>query len=242
MVRVILLFSLFAISIDLTAQQHIQGLIQDTNGKPLGFAHTYNETLEIGQVSNINGKFQLLARKGDSIRFSYIGYNSKSLVVESIHLTNYIKVELTEDSLLLPSITIFSDPYYKVPINFKGETMNIPGIEKSEKSSGPVGGPSSGGVGLTLYGPITFFSKDAKEQRKAELAYENKQETIFYQKFIESDSVKEKLCKIYDIDSATFDRIIVSAHLTNPEVQKINKANDLWYWLLLYFKDQLPNR
>ena len=120
--------------------------------------------------------------------------------------------------------------------------MDIPGIEKSEKSSGPIGGPSSGGVGLTLYGPITFFSKDAKEQRKVEQAYEDKQETIFYQKFIESDSVKEKLCEIYDIDSATFDRIIVSAHLTNPEVQKINKANDLWYWLLLYFKDQLPNR
>ena len=81
MARIILFFSLLAVGNGLIAQQHIQGLIQDTNGEPLGFAHTYNESLEIGQVSNINGKFQLLARKGDSIRFSYIGYNSKTLVV-----------------------------------------------------------------------------------------------------------------------------------------------------------------
>ena len=31
----------------------------------------------------------------------------ETLVVESVHLVNYLKVTLTEDSLLLPSITIY---------------------------------------------------------------------------------------------------------------------------------------
>ncbi len=236
------LFLFLACLYSLYGQQSIQGIVIDGQENPLGFAHVTNQSLNMGKVSNVNGRFELLARKGDSITFSFVGFITESLVVESVHLTNYLKVKLTEDSLLLPSVTIYSDPYFKVPLNIKGESMEIAGIEKSEKEPikpGSVGPGESGGVGLTLYGPITAFSKDAREQRKYSDAIESSAETGFYARFIETDSVKKKLCKIYGINATTFDRIIVSAHNQYPNIQTMDEPEEIWNWLLLYFDDVL---
>tara|TARA_Y100001972_G_scaffold126747_1_gene181395 strand:+ start:5422 stop:6174 length:753 start_codon:yes stop_codon:yes gene_type:complete len=225
----------------LKAQQYVEGIIVDQEENPLGFAHATNTDLNLGQVSNMNGKFNLLARKGDTITFSFVGFMKETLVVESVHLVNYLKVTLTEDSLLLPSITIYSDPYFKVPFNYQAESMDI-GLAKSDKDPikpGSLGPGESGGVGLTLYGPITAFSKDAKEQRKYGNALESSAETHYFDRYIENDTVKTQLCKIYDIDSSTYDRIIVSLNNQYPQIQTLNKPEEIWNWLLQHFHNVL---
>ncbi len=241
MIRIIsILFLLYCLT-PAVAQQSIQGIVIDHNENPLGFAHATNLSLNLGQVSNLSGKFKLLARKGDSIKFSFVGYIPETLIVESIHLTNYLKVKLTEDSLFLPSITIYSDPYFKVPFRYQGESMEI-GIAKSERDPigpGSIGPGEIGGVGLTLYGPITFFSKDAKEQRKYDDAMEETSDTQFYSRYIAIDSVKEKLCEVYQINDATYDRIIVSAHDRYPQIQTMKQPDQIWSWLLVYFYEIL---
>ena len=225
----------------LQAQQYVEGIVVDQEENPLGFAHASNLDLNLGQVSNLNGKFKLLARKGDTITFSFVGFMKETLVVESVHLVNYLKVTLTEDSLLLPSITIYSDPYFKVPFNYQAESMDI-GLIKSDKKPikpGSIGPGESGGVGLTLYGPISAFSKDAKEQRKYGDALESSAETHYFDRYIENDTVKTQLCRIYDIDSTTYDRIIVSLNHQYPQIQTLNKPEEIWNWLLQHFHNVL---
>ncbi len=238
---VVLIIFLIGCFYQLSAQQYIEGIIVDHEENPLGFAHATNHSLNMGKVSSMNGKFNLLARKGDSISFSFVGFMKETLVVESVHLVNYLKITLTEDSLLLPSITIYSDPYFKVPFNYQAESMDI-GLAKSDKDPikpGSIGPGESGGVGLTLYGPITAFSKDAREQRKYGDAIETSSETYYFDRYIENDTVKTRLCEIYGIDSTTYDRIMVSLNHQYPQIQTLNKPEEIWNWLLEHFHQVL---
>ena len=121
-------FILILLSGHLVAQHRVQGKIINEDGDDVGFCHVYNQTLNSGKVADMQGRFDLVARKDDTIRFSYVGYQTFELTVKSIHLVNFLKVTLTEDSLLLPSITIYADKNYRVPLNLKGEPIIIPGV------------------------------------------------------------------------------------------------------------------
>lgn len=222
-------------------QQGIQGIIVDQEEEPVGFVHVTNQTLGIGKVSTVSGRFDLLARRGDSITFSFVGYLPKTIEVNSVHITNYLMVKLSEDSLLLPSITIFSDKYFKVPLNYQGESLDvgIPRSDKEPEGPGSIGGPAEDGVGLTLQGPITVFSKDAREQRKYGKAIETTSKTHYYATFIANDTVRNKLCKIYNINESTFDQILVSAHDKYPGIQRMTKPEQIWNWLVVYFDEVL---
>lgn len=240
--RYLITISFFLLSQMIFSQHSITGIVVDQKDNAVGFAHVTNNSLNLGKVSSMNGKFELFARKGDTVTVSFVGFISETFAVESVHLVNYLKVKLSEDSLLLPSITIYSDPYFKVPFNYQGESMEIAGIEKSAKEPkgpGSLGGPSGNGVGMTLYGPITMFSKGAREQRKYSDAVESTGQTFYYDRYIEVDSVKNKLCKIYRINTSTYDRIIVSAHHRYPQIQTLRKPEEIWNWLLVYFDDVL---
>ncbi|XOV94657.1 MAG: carboxypeptidase-like regulatory domain-containing protein [Bacteroidota bacterium] len=236
------LTSIFLLNYNLLlAQQSIEGIIVDPDENPIGLAHVTNTSLNLGKVSTMNGRFNLLVRRGDTISISYVGYNTETFEVESIHMANYLKITLTEDSLLLPSITIYSDPYFKVPFKYQPQSMDV-GIPRSDKEPikpGSIRGPAGDGVGFTLYGPISAFSKDAREQRKYQDAVSTTSETQYYDRYIETDSVKNKLCKIYHINSETYDRIIVSAHVQYPQIQTMNTPESIWNWLLVYFNEVL---
>lgn len=198
----------------------------------------------LGKVSDKNGKFAITAQKGDTLHFSYVGFKSLELPINSIHLVTFLKITLPEDSLVLPSITIYADPNYHVPLNMKGEPIIIPGFN-DHKSENPIkpgsirgGATGVGGVplpGAVIYGPITYFSKDEREKRKAEEAYQETRETITYQKFIVQDSVRSKLCELYRLDSAQYDQVIVRLNRQFPGIQKQYNPIEIWNWLLMHF-------
>lgn len=241
-------FYLLAILITITtlghAQHTLKGIVQDVKDEPVGFCHVVNKTFGIGKVSDRLGKFEISARKGDTLHFSYVGYKSLELIIESVHLVNFMKITLPEDSLMLPSITIYADPYYKVPINLKGEPIVMSGItvedmtQEIKPGSVRPGAPGMAGVlspGVTLYGPITYFSRDEREKRAAEEAYVETRETITYQKFVAQDSVRTKLCSIYKINNDQYDELIVMLNSEFPGIQKEFNPKDIWNWLLVHF-------
>lgn len=227
------------------AQGIVSGMVIDESGEAIGFCHVYNQTMGLGKVSDMKGNFKVTASKDDTLHFSYVGYQSLSLPVSSVHLVNFLKVTLPEDSIMLPSITIFADPNYRVPINIKGEPIIIPGVSITERKepirAGDVRLGATTGVGnvpipaATIYGPITYFSKDEKEKRHAEEAYKETRETITYQRFIAQDTVKQKLCEIYQINSAQYDQVIVRLHNQFPGIQKQYNPAEIWNWLLMHF-------
>lgn len=230
----------------LVGQNQIQGMVVDEKDEPIGFCHVYNKTLEHGKVSDIKGKFVILGNPGDSVRFSYVGYKSTVIAVTNSHVVNYIKITLPKDSILLPSITIYADKYFKVPIREKGPPIFIPGVSKVDPSEpikpGDVylGSQSGDNVFLAptvgIYGPITYFSKDEREKRKAEEAYVETRETLSYQKFMANDTVRIHLSRRFNLDSAEYTEVIYRLHENFPGIQKTYMKNEIWHWLLSYFE------
>jgi hypothetical protein len=249
MVRFRLAFIILFLSTLSHGQFLVSGNIEDEKQEPIGFCHVINKTLGMGKISDKNGNFSITARKDDTLQFSYVGYKTLDIILSSVHLMNYLKVVLPEDSLLLPSITIFADRQFRVPINLKGQPIIMPGIndnvaEKPIKPGSVKASPS--GVanvpipGATIYGPITYFSKDEREKRQAEEAYIETRETITFQKFIAQDTVRQELCRLYKLDSSQYDRIVVRLNEQFPGIQKQHNPAEIWNWLLMHFNRQAP--
>lgn len=232
------------------SQNTLKGRVQDDTQSAIGFCHVFNKTLELGKVADMHGRFEVTVRKGDTVEFSYVGYQPLQLIIEPVHMVNFISVTLPEDSVLLPSITIYADPSYKVPLNIKGDPIFIEGVsiegELKPIKPGTIGigaQPGFGGVpvpGAVIYGPITYFSRDEREKRKAEEAIRETRETITYQKFIAQDSVRNKLCALYELENEEYDQVIRRLHRSFPGIQKTYRPEEIWNWLLTHFDRTVP--
>jgi len=242
---------LFFLAFAMQAQYKLAGKVINAQKEDVGFSHVYNRTMGLGKVSDINGKFNLTATKGDTVLFSYVGYSELELIVNHEHLNKYLLVELVEDSILLPSITIYSDPYFKVPFRYQGVPMYMEGISVSgKKKRYRAGSFSVGGInqqlgdplapGVTMNGPLTYFSRDEREKRSAVLAEQETEETITYQKYVAQDYVKEKLKLKYDLDSAEYTEVITRINRQFPEIQKARKPTQIWYRLIAHFDRIVP--
>lgn len=232
------------------SQTNIAGKIVDESGEEIAFAHIFNSTNGFGKVSDINGKFDLIAAKGDTVQFSFVGYQKHTILIRPIHLSSYLKIILPEDSVVLPSITIYADSEFRVPINMQFEPMVIEGVsvDSDAKSLRPGqitagGGTGIGGIpagGFTLNGPLTYFSKDEKEKRKAVEAIETDREALTYNKFISQDSVRQKLMRVYQIDSSQYSRVIMRLNREYPGIRKANSEEEVWHWIIKFFNEAVP--
>lgn len=241
---------LFFLCFAAQSQTTIQGIVLDTEEQPIGFAHIYNQTLDVGKVSDMTGRFQLMAFKGDTLKISYVGYETLYLRLDNIHLVNYLKIVLPKDSVLLPSITVYADKDYRIPLNIKGEPIFIPGVSIVNPDPQPYmpGGFSSGfsGVGgvpvpgFTIDGPISYFTKEYQEKRKAVEVYQETAKTITYQKYIAQDSIRQKLCRIYDLDSAQYAKVIIRLNETFPGIQAEKRPQEIWLWIITHFDRTVP--
>jgi hypothetical protein len=231
-------------------QTNVAGKVINEDNEEIGFAHVFNKTNGLGKVSDMFGKFDLIASKGDTIQFSFVGYQTLLMVVNPIHLSSYLKIMLPEDPVLLPSITIFADENFRVPLNFKSEPIFIEGVTiTTDKppirpgqliagTTSTVGDIPAGGV--TINGPLTYFSRDEKEKRKAVEVKEETAETITYQKFITQDSIRNRLMAIYQIDSSQYSRVVTRLNLQNPGIQKASSPEEVWHWVIVFFNEAVP--
>lgn len=246
---ILIILSFFFIQ-TLRAQTNIAGKVIDEKNEEIGFAHVYNKSNGLGKVSDMYGKFDLIARKGDTVQFSYVGYQTMTLIIDPIHLSSYLKIMLPEDSILLPSITIYADENFRVPMNVKSEPIFIEGVtvvtDKPPMRPGQfiagttsnVGDIPAGGV--TINGPITYFSRDEKEKRKAVVQKEETAETLTYQTYIAQDSIKNKLMAIYQLDSSQYSRVVTRLNLQYPGVQKASTPEEIWHWVINFFNEAVP--
>jgi len=80
----------------------ISGVISDATGSIPGVSIVVKGTT-IGTVSDFDGMYNINANKGDVLIFSYIGYTSKEIIVES---SNIINVTLKADLLKLDEVVV----------------------------------------------------------------------------------------------------------------------------------------
>ena len=111
MIRSVWLFYFcLAFAIHSLSAQHktLQGIVVDKVSKePVPYVHIFLTSGSSGTLSDLQGEFSIVTGlvKNDSLRFSSIGYKILKLPVKNF-INNKLIVELEEDRILLPGVTI----------------------------------------------------------------------------------------------------------------------------------------
>jgi TonB-dependent starch-binding outer membrane protein SusC len=92
----VLFFVGLLFSIQLSAQEKVEGLVTDAANAPLIGANVVLKGTTTGTVTDLDGKFSLDAKKGAVLVFSYIGYVTKEWTVDG----NSVTIALAEQSTL----------------------------------------------------------------------------------------------------------------------------------------------
>lgn len=79
---------------------------------PIPFANIFIPESERGTYSNLDGFFSIVARQGDVIEFSAVGFKSVDFVIPDTLTTNRYSIVqlLSQDSIVLPQATIYPWP------------------------------------------------------------------------------------------------------------------------------------
>ena len=81
----------------------VSGNVSDASG-PIPAVNVVIEGTTNGTQTDFDGNFEIEAKKGDTLVFSYIGYKSEYVTIENIE--KFLKVVLEEDSALLEEVVI----------------------------------------------------------------------------------------------------------------------------------------
>ena len=79
----------------------VTGVVLDTNGESIIGANVVVKGTNNGTITDLDGKFSIELSDGETLQVSFIGYNSKDVMVGAGE--NHIKVQLREDTQKLLS-------------------------------------------------------------------------------------------------------------------------------------------
>ena len=100
------LFVLFAFAATLCAfaqNKTITGLVVDGNGESIIGASVQIKGAATGVITNIDGKFTIMATPSDVILISYVGYTPKEIKIGS---RKVLSIDLNEDAKQLEEVVI----------------------------------------------------------------------------------------------------------------------------------------
>ena len=225
---------LLLISQGILAQASYSGNVLDATDK------RYMEGVEVSIVAkeqtastNSRGYFTLKATVGDTLVLKYPGFIDKK-----IRLTEdrFLLIQIQDRARMLPTFEVSGEPY---TFRFRdGKLTLIDPNEKTEaskKGEVTVGTGTSMGGGLTIYGPISYFSKKARQERQYQEKLETATRRKGYLEVVDSDSVRSILMDYYQIDRTTWDKIIVRFNQAHVDHQFLDWSKEKVYARLSEF-------
>jgi hypothetical protein len=126
--------------------------------------HIINKTRSTGTISMLDGTFRIAATVGDTLKFSFVGYKNKIMVVDSIHripsiMGNYIIMDF--DPMHIELFTVYGKTYEQfkrdfVKLQIVPKTANESYLESIRSDLELLGRPKTG-AGPTISGPIQML-------------------------------------------------------------------------------------
>lgn len=111
------------------AQIPVSGLITDSSGEPLIGVSILVKGTANGTVTDLDGKFDLDARKGDFLSVSYVGYISQDIKVEGDKLIHII---MEEDTKRLEEVVVVGYGTQK-KVNLTGSVSSVSAEDLASK-------------------------------------------------------------------------------------------------------------
>lgn len=84
-------------------QAEYSGQIIDQSGHAISFVTVINHSLRSGRVSDDSGRFAVMARLGDTLRFSAVGYFTERFVATD---STHFDVQMVRDTISLKPVVI----------------------------------------------------------------------------------------------------------------------------------------
>ena len=100
--RVALISALLFIGTYAFAQSLVTGVVTDKSGEPLIGVNVLEKGTTNGNITDIDGKYSINVEKGKTLIFSYIGFVSQEIVVNS----NIINVKMSDDTQALEEVVV----------------------------------------------------------------------------------------------------------------------------------------
>jgi len=223
------------------SQNFVEGFIMDNEKVILPFSHIINLSTNEGTLSGVTGYFNVAAKECDTLRISFVGYKTLILPVNSEMIGRSINVILNPDYIELASVWVFSNQKYLVPQRYKGQAMKIPGISEPDPN---YEAPKPGSfrfsdsdqvlpnydmptIGLTLFGPFSYFSSLEKEKRAAIQAAFATQKTISFARTMALEQTRDLFKTSFNLNDKQLDEIIVKMNETLPEIQEMTQPEKI---------------
>ena len=111
----------------------VQGTVTDETGVPLVGVNVAIQGTTMGTITDVNGNYQIEAVSGSTLTFSFVGYLSESVVVETQTTVN---ITLVPDVTQLEDVVVVGYGTQKKE-TLTGSVVNVSGkeIEKSPSSN-----------------------------------------------------------------------------------------------------------
>lgn len=200
-----------------TQKIRINGIIYDEKtSERLPFVHIIDITRNSGTSADDNGNFSFSTIKGDTIKFTAVGYSDHIFILsDSIKHNSYHVIRLTPKAYLLESMDFYAnDPmkgfYLK---DIPRDTIRIGGTKGSPGGAYWNVLPNGGNGYITAF--ANLFNRRAKEEKKLKKILE---EERLFQLHEEEEKVKKKTSeekynralvnRITDLDGAALDAFI----------------------------------
>ena len=207
----------------------------------LPFSHIINLSTEEITLSGVTGYFNISAKECDTLRISFVGYKTLILPVNSEMIGRGINIILNPDYIELASVWVFSNQKYLVPQRFKGKAIKIPGVNEPDPN---YEAPKPGSfrfsdsdqalqhydiptIGLTLFGPFSYFTAIEKEKRAALQAAFATQKTISFSRTMAMEQTRDLFKTSFNLNDRELDAIIVKMNETLPEVQELTQPEKI---------------
>ena len=254
--RIYSFLSLFFLTGSLLAQDakptELEGSLSDSGGTPILYAHIYNMQQGQGTTTGDLGIFRLSAKAGDSLRLSYIGYETRFVVVSEVDIRNGMQVILQENTLLLREIVVRAKIIPSMLARVKPQPMQIDGLPVlTDKTPIRPGDARWGnelwktapiqtlGPSATINGPISYFTKEAKEQRKYQKALSRDESEVIYNSLMGNPETAAMLQDKFAISRTCCDSLLLSFNQQHPETARLKTEYQILERIISFFKRNL---
>jgi len=204
----VFLICLFLFSWSVSAQSSYSGNVLDAYDKKYLEGVTVQVMGKEIVLTNSRGYFNVRGMLGDTLMLSFPGFIDQKVILGQ---DRYLLLQIQDKARLLPTFQVDAEPYR---FRFKEGKLYLaedePEQEKSLSQAVSAGlGTAGGGGGLTIYGPISYFSKRNTQLRQYEKQLEWIRRRQGYLQVIDSDSIRTELMENYRLDRPQWDEVII---------------------------------
>lgn len=128
MVVVLFLLSLSSIAVAQTGN-NVSGTVTDQQGNPLVGVTIMKDGTQVGSVSDMDGHFSIVAKSGDKLNISYIGYKTQQIVLRGQQSLN---ITMSEDAGLLEELVVVGYGTQK-KVNLTGSVSSVSADDLANK-------------------------------------------------------------------------------------------------------------